>query len=266
MRAGQGRGHVVGGRQARRRLGQGRQQRRFGEAEGAGGLAEIGLRRRLHAIGAVAEEDAVQVELEDLVLAEPIGEAGGHDRLLHLALDRPVGGQEQGLGQLLGQARPALHGRPGRGVRPEGAQHPQPVDGPVLVEAPVLRRQEGARHIGGQLPQGDAPAVAGAAHGDGPALAVQEGHAGRAVQRPQSVRRGDLGQARQPGQLDPGAGQDDQQQQGHAHGHADPHAPRQRPPPGRQVGAESRHLGWRVWEPVGHSEALVKRPVGFRTP
>ncbi len=194
-----------------------------------------------------------------------MGEAGGHHRLLHLALDRAVGRQEQGLGQLLGQARASLHRGAGLGVRPHGAQHPQPVDRAMLIEAPVLGRQEGPGHIGGQLGQGDPPAVARAAHGDGVALAVQEGHAGRPVQGPEDVGRRDLGQAREPGDLDPGRGQDDQQHPRHPRRDADPHAPPQRPPR-RQVGAEGHRLGGVVWKAVGQGVTLVKGPSGFRTP
>ncbi len=264
MGAGQGRGHVGGRRQPRGRLGQGGQQRRLRQGQGAGRLVEIGLRRRLHPIGAGAEEHPVQIELENLVLAEPVGQPAGQNRLLQLSLQRAVRPEEQGLGQLLGQAGGALHRPAGPGVGIEGAQHRQPVDGPVLVEAAVFRGQEGARNIGWQLGQGHAVAVTGPTDGDDLALAVDEGHAGGSVQGPQGVRVGDLRQAGQPGQLDPRGGQDREQQQGDSRGDGDPPAAPQQPAPD-QVGPKACRWRLCVGEAVGHRRTLVIEAGGFRT-
>ncbi len=149
VRAGQGGGHVDGGRQAGWGLGQGGEQRRLRQGQGAGRLVEVGLGRGLHAVGAGAEEHPVEIELEDLILAEAVGQSAGQHRLLQLAFQRAVGAEEQGLRQLLGQARGPLHRGAGLGVGVQGAQHRQPVDGPMLVEPPVFGREEGVRHIGG---------------------------------------------------------------------------------------------------------------------
>ena len=53
-----------------RRLGQARQHRRLGDGDLGERLAEVDLRRGGEAVGALAEEDLVDVELEDLVLGQ----------------------------------------------------------------------------------------------------------------------------------------------------------------------------------------------------
>ena len=60
---------IAGRRQPRRRLDEAGEHRRFGELHLARGLAEIALRGRLDAVGAGAEIDAVEIELENFVLA-----------------------------------------------------------------------------------------------------------------------------------------------------------------------------------------------------
>ena len=72
-------------------------------------LAEIFLRRRLDPVGARAEIDAIEIEFEDLVLGIFALEPERQDRLLDLARERPLLGEEQVLGELLGQGRAALH-------------------------------------------------------------------------------------------------------------------------------------------------------------
>ena len=62
------------------RLDDAREHRRLGERELRDRLAEVDLRRRLHAVRAVTEVDGVQVQLEDLVLGELLLEAVGEDR------------------------------------------------------------------------------------------------------------------------------------------------------------------------------------------
>ena len=189
-RAGERPFHVVGQGQARRGLGQAGQQGRFRQGQLAGGLAEIGLRRAVDAIGAGPEIDAVQIELEDFVLGEHLLQLIGQQHLLQLALHNPIRGEEQALGQLLGQGRGALAGAAGAPVGPGGPADALQVDGPVLVEAPVLGRHEGLGYVVGHRAQGDALAIARAARGDHLAVAILEADAGRAVDREQRRARG----------------------------------------------------------------------------
>src|SRR3546814_8806257 len=53
--------------------------------------------------------DAVQVELEDLVLGEALLERHRQDRLLHLAAEGAVVGEKDIAGELLGDGRSALY-------------------------------------------------------------------------------------------------------------------------------------------------------------
>ncbi len=71
-------------------------------------LAEIALRRGLDAIGAGAEIDAVEIELEDLVLGIFALQPEREFDFLQLARKRALLGQEQVLRELLGQRRAAL--------------------------------------------------------------------------------------------------------------------------------------------------------------
>ena len=65
-------------------------------------------RRGVDSVGAAAEIDAVQIELEDLVLAELALQRQRQDRFLDLAPEGAVVGQEDVARQLLGDGRSAL--------------------------------------------------------------------------------------------------------------------------------------------------------------
>ena len=71
-----------------RRLGQHGEIGGFGERELGRRPCRNRRGRRLHAIGVPAEEDLVEVELEDLLLARAPIRAGGEERLADLAGDR----------------------------------------------------------------------------------------------------------------------------------------------------------------------------------
>src|SRR5690606_31896875 len=71
-------------------------------------LAEIREAGRGDAIGADAEIDLIEIELEDLVFRVGALDADGENGLLDLALDGAVAGQEKVLGDLLGDGRGAL--------------------------------------------------------------------------------------------------------------------------------------------------------------
>ena len=56
--------------ETRRRLRHARERRRLAERELVERFAEVGFRRRRHAIGALAEEDHVEIQREDFLLGE----------------------------------------------------------------------------------------------------------------------------------------------------------------------------------------------------
>ena len=108
-------------------------------------LAEVDLRRRGEAVGALAEEDLVDVELEDLVLGQVGLDLPGEQDLAELAGDRLLAGQEEVAGDLHGDRAGALLGA-GREVGERGARDAQIVDAAVLIEALVLGGQNGLFH------------------------------------------------------------------------------------------------------------------------
>jgi len=77
---------VADGIELRGRLGQPREQRRLGQRERLHRLAEIGLRCGGEAIGALPEVDLVEVELEDLILAQFALDLEGEQDLVELAV------------------------------------------------------------------------------------------------------------------------------------------------------------------------------------
>ncbi len=85
------------------------QQRRFTERDLARRLAEVGLRRRLHAEGRVAQVDGIEVAGEDLILRHRPLHLGGEDGLLGLAEERPLALLEvEVVDELLGDGGAAL--------------------------------------------------------------------------------------------------------------------------------------------------------------
>ena len=79
-------------------------------------VAEVGARGGLHAVGAVAEVDGVQVLGEDLLLRPLALEVVGERGLAQLLEDRAVAlGRERVLHELLGDRRAALGGAAGAG-------------------------------------------------------------------------------------------------------------------------------------------------------
>ncbi len=143
-------------------------------------LVEIGERGAGDAVGIEAEEDLVEVELEDAVLGIGLLDAEGEDRFLHLAVDRLVGGEQEVLGDLLGDGRGADRTAARAhvlDVDEDGAEEARHVDAGVLVEVLVFRRQEGGLHpIGDRLDRQEEAALAGIF---GHQRAVAGMHAGR---------------------------------------------------------------------------------------
>src|SRR5581483_11730311 len=148
----------------------------LGEIDLAHGLAEIELGGCLHAVGAATEIGAVEVELEDLALGEARLEQEGEEHLLELALQRPLGGQEQILGELLGDGGPALHHLVGARVLQHRAQGADEIDAEVVEEAPVLGGERRLDEVIGDLLERHRIVVQDAALADLGAVAVEELH------------------------------------------------------------------------------------------
>ncbi len=96
--------------------------------------------------------DLVEVGFQDLVLAVAIVDEHRHVGFLRLAPQAAFPGQEEVLGQLLGQGTAALHGAPRQQVGRHGAHDGHRRDAAVLVEVPILGGeqcdQQAVRHLG----------------------------------------------------------------------------------------------------------------------
>ncbi len=109
------------------------------------------MRGGVDAIGAGAEIDAIQVELEDLVLGVFVLEPERQQRLLNLPGEGALVGEEEVLRELLGDGAAALDDVAGAEIGEGGARQPPGIDAEMAVEAPVLggdhRRRQIARHV-----------------------------------------------------------------------------------------------------------------------
>ena len=160
----------------RRRLEQARQHRRFGQRDVAHRLAEIKLRSRLDAIVAAAKIGAVEIELEDFLLAQPRLDPQRQEGLMHLAADGALGREEQVLGHLLGERRTALHHIIGPGVLHDGAERADDIDAEMLEEARILGGQHRLDHGGRNFLKRNGVVLADAAAADDLAIGIGEGH------------------------------------------------------------------------------------------
>ena len=146
-----------------------RDRRAFRDAAVPDILAEVALRRRLHAVIAVAEVDDVEVRFEDLVLRIFLFEVQRHEDLADLSRDADLVLARQVLDELLGDRRTARAVRAGDEAV-DCAERAVPVDAVVLVEALVLDRDHRILHDLRDLREVDARADLGAvvAHVLGP--------------------------------------------------------------------------------------------------
>jgi len=128
--------------------------RELGNAGQGGGLVQgqcvellpvIELGRSGHAVGAVAEETLVEVELQDLVLGQLALHLHRQQHLRELAAEAVLGAEEELLGHLLGDGGAAGHALLAAGLdqQPDGACDAGGVDPVVLVEIGVLGGEEG---------------------------------------------------------------------------------------------------------------------------
>ncbi len=109
------------------------------------------MRRAIDAIGAGAQIDAVQIKLENFLLAQRFFERRRIHQFFELARERPVGIEEDDLGRLLRDGRTASHHMARMKIGDGRPHEPADIDAVVAVEAPVLHRDEGGRQIGGHL-------------------------------------------------------------------------------------------------------------------
>ena len=163
-------------RELGRRLEQAGEHGGFGEVHVARRLVEVELRGGVDAERAAAEIGAVEVQFQDLVLGEARFQPQREERLLDLALDGALVGEEQVLRQLLGDRGAALAHAAGLGVGDERAHGAGNVDAEMLVEAPVFGRERRLDQRIGELRQRDRIVVLDAAAADLVAVAVEERH------------------------------------------------------------------------------------------
>ena len=159
-----------------RRLEQAGEHRGFREIDVAHRLVEVEMRRAVDAEGAAAHIGAVEIELQDLVLGEPRLQPDREERLVDLALDGALVGQEQVLRQLLGDRGAALAHAAGLRVGHQRAHGAGDVDAEMVVEAAVFGRQRRLDQIVRKILQRDRIVVLDAAAADRIAVAVEEGH------------------------------------------------------------------------------------------
>ena len=155
-------------------------------------MAEIFARRRLHAIGARTEIDAVEIEFEDLILGIFALQPQRQDRLLEFARQRALLRQEQVFGELLRQRRAALHRAAAGHIPQPRAQNAHGVDAEMGIETSVLDGDERLGQVGGQIGQPDGGAAGVAAVGEQRAVDAQDLDVGRPLGDRQLVDRGKL--------------------------------------------------------------------------
>ena len=110
-------------------------------------FAEVALSGGFHAIGAGAEIDAVEIEIENLVLGELVLQPQRQHDLLKLAAIGALLRQEQVLGELLRQRGAALRNAAAHDVGNGGTRDADRIDTEMRMEAPVLDGDEGLRHV-----------------------------------------------------------------------------------------------------------------------
>jgi len=127
------------------RLRQSGQHRCLGDRDILERLAEVDLGGGSEPVGPLAEEDLVDVELEDLVLAEAPLDLPGEQHFAELARDRLLTGEKE-VARDLHRDRTGTLLRAGTEIGPGGAQHGKIVDAAMLIEPFVLGGQNGLFH------------------------------------------------------------------------------------------------------------------------
>src|SRR5262249_18965456 len=112
---------------------------------------EITARRHLDAPGAAAEIDRIEIELENLRLAERLLDPRRHDHLADLALVGQVFAHQQVLDDLLGDGRAALRPPGGGEIADEGADQAALLAPFMVVEGFSLGREKSFLHVRGDV-------------------------------------------------------------------------------------------------------------------
>ena len=144
---------VVPGGQRGRGAGQAGDQRRFRQRQLPGRFSEQVPGHRLDAVDAGAEVDAIQVQLEDLILRQLRVDHDRQHRFVELAGVGLAVGQEQRPGELLRQRRAPLERSRLATFRTTARAEPDRIDPDVAVEPMVFYRDEGVLQIGRDVGQ-----------------------------------------------------------------------------------------------------------------
>ena len=123
------------------------QQRRFGEIQFRGALAEISLRRGLNSVTTGAEINPVHVKLENLLLGELALDPQRDHRFEQFAAEGAAAERKTVARELLGDAARAFLGRAAHDIATKRAQNAAPIDPAVLDKsacprAPAARRRK----------------------------------------------------------------------------------------------------------------------------
>mgnify|MGYP003694058615 CR=1 FL=1 len=109
------------------------------------------LRHRLNAVHASAEVDAIQVELENLILAKAYSIRASDDRLFRFSRERRMRSREERSCQLLGQGAAALGQRSAAHVADSSTRQPDEVDAGMGIEPAILNCDNGMPKIRSDL-------------------------------------------------------------------------------------------------------------------
>ena len=146
----------------------------LGDGELLGGLAEIAAGGLADSPGAVAEIDLIQIEVEDLVLAELLLDPAREDDLTHLALVGALRSEQQALDHLLGDRAGALGDAAFAEVGDRGPQDRGVVDSLVLEEGSVLGGDESELDVAGNLVDRHEPTLFCVELSDQPSFSVED--------------------------------------------------------------------------------------------
>src|SRR5437762_620156 len=132
-----------------------RDERCLSERDRTGRLPKQMLGHCLDAIHARAQIDAVQIELEDLFLAELGLDQDREARLLELAAVRLHVREKQRSRELLGQRAAAFRATAVTNVTRDGASEPDRIDARVIVEAAIFDGDDGVLEFGRDVVERD---------------------------------------------------------------------------------------------------------------
>jgi len=149
-----GDGEVLGGGKAAGRLGQTGQHGALGQGQFGGVLVKIGARGRLDPVSAGPEVNLVEIEIQNLVLAQGVVDAISKDGFLQFADVGLFRGKEERLDHLLGDGTSALDNLPRLKVLERCSNDPRQIDPAVFIETHIFGSQKSFHHMRRNLLQG----------------------------------------------------------------------------------------------------------------